>query len=178
MNGASAREAVSHRDFTTLYVDHHSWLQNWLYRRIRCRSDAADLAQDTFLRLFRTSSAPLAPDLRQPRAYLATLAKRLMLNLYRRRSVEEAWLQTLADYSEQTALSVEEQWLIREALQSVDALLQGLQPVVRRAFLMSQLEGYTYAEIATTLNVTVRTVQRYLTKAMEQCMVLAMMDTL
>lgn len=178
MNGASACESVLHRDFTALYVDHHSWLQNWLYRRIRCRSDAADLAQDTFLRLFRTSHSPLAPDLRQPRAYLATLARRLMLNLHRRRSVEEAWLQTLADCPQQTALSVEEQWLIREALQAVDTLLHGLPSEVRRAFLLSQLEGHTYAEIAQMLNVTVRTVQRYLTKAMEQCMVLAMTDTL
>ncbi len=176
MSAASVRESVSHRDFTTFYVHHHSWLQNWLYRRIRCRSDAADLAQDTFLRLFRASSAPLTPDLQQPRAYLATLAKRLMLNLHRRRSLEQAWLQTLAD-SEQTPLSVEEQMVIQEALQAVDTLLHGLPPVVRRAFLLSQLEGYTYAEIAQTLNVTVRTVQRYLTRAMEQCMVLAMMAT-
>lgn len=176
MNGASARESALHRDFTALYVDHHCWLQNWLYRRIRCRSDAADLAQDTFVRLLRTSNAPLAPDLRQPRAYLATLARRLMLNLHRRRSVEEAWLQTLADCPEQTALSVEEQWLIREALQAVDALLQGLPPAVRRAFLLSQLEGHTYADIAKMMNITVRTVQRYLTKAMEQCMVLALTD--
>ena len=67
--------------------------------------------------------------------------------------------------------------VIQEALQAVDTLLHGLPPVVRRAFLLSQLEGYTYAEIAQTLNVTVRTVQRYLTKAMEQCMVLAMTAT-
>jgi RNA polymerase sigma-70 factor (ECF subfamily) len=43
---------------------------------------------------------------------------------------------------------------------------------------LSQLEGHTYAEIAQMLNVTVRTVQRYLTKAMEQCMVLAMTDAI
>ncbi len=177
MDGASSRESVLHRDFTVLYVDHHSWLQNWLYRRIRCRSDAADLAQDTFLRLFRTSASPLAPDLRQPRAYLATVARRLMLNLHRRRSVEEAWLQTLAEYPEQTGLSVEEQWLICEALQAVDTLLHGLPPAVRRAFLLSQLDGHTYAEIAQMLNVTVRTVQRYLTQAMEQCMLLAMAES-
>ncbi|CAM3844491.1 putative RNA polymerase sigma factor FecI [Pseudomonas reidholzensis] len=178
MDGASARESAMQRDFTTLYVDHHSWLQNWLYRRMRCRSDAADLAQDTFLRLFRTSNSPLAADLRQPRAYLATVAKRLMLNLHRRRSVEEAWLQTLAEYAEQTGLSVEERCLIHEALQAVDSMLHGLPPIVRRAFLLSQLEGHTYSEIAQMLNVTVRTVQRYLTQAMEQCMLLAMTDAL
>jgi RNA polymerase sigma-70 factor (ECF subfamily) len=163
-----------HRDIHGLYVDHHSWLQGWLYQRMRCRSDAADLAQDTFVRLFVSSSAPRAPDLQQPRAYLATIARRLMLNLHRRRSLEAAWLQTLEQLPEQQALSAEEQYLIFEALQEVDTLLNGLPSAVREAFLLSQLDGHTYAEIATVLNVTVRTVQRYLTRAMEHCMLSTM----
>lgn len=174
MGPASSRDSSLHGDIHTLYVAHHSWLQGWLWRRMGCRSDAADLAQDTFVRMLGASASPCEPDLRQPRAYLATIARRLMLNLYRRRSVEEAWVQTLTQLPDQFAPSAEEQCLIREALQAVDALLQGLPPLVRRAFLLSQLEGHTYAEIATMLNVTVRTVQRYLTLAMEQCMLLAM----
>lgn len=176
MSAASSADSPLHRDIQSLYIDHHSWLQGWLCRRMRCRSDAADLAQDTFVRLFRPTTSLQEPDLRQPRAYLAAIARRLMLNLHRRRSVEQAWLQTLSQLPEHMAPSAEEQWLIREALQAVDNLLQGLPPAVRRAFLLSQLEGHTYAEIATMLHVTVRTVQRYLTQAMEQCMVLAMTD--
>ncbi|MDE1167437.1 MAG: hypothetical protein PW845_19195 [Pseudomonas sp.] len=38
------------------------------YQRLRWRSDAADVAQDTCVRLFRPGAAPLAPDLRQPMA--------------------------------------------------------------------------------------------------------------
>lgn len=176
MGPAISRDACLHHDIQLLYVEHHSWLQGWLCRRMGCRSDAADLAQDTFVRMFRSSASALQPDLHQPRAYLATIARRLMLNFYRRRSLEEAWLQTLEQLPDQFAPSAEEQCLIREALQAVDTLLQGLPPLVRRAFLLSQLEGHTYAEIATMLNVTVRTVQRYLTQAMEQCMMLAMAE--
>ncbi len=174
MGPVSSRDSALHRDIAQLYVEHHSWLQGWLCQRVWCRSDAADLAQDTFVRLLRPASAPREPDLRQPRAYLATIARRLMLNLHRRRSVEEAWLHTLAQLPEALAPSVEEQWLIREALQALDTMLHGLPSAVRRAFLLSQLEGHTYVEIAEMLNVTVRTVQRYLTQAMEQCMLLAM----
>lgn len=176
MSAASPTGSSPHHDIQLLYVAHHSWLQGWLYRRMQCRSDAADLAQDTFVRLFRPSIASPQPDLQQPRAYLATIARRLMLNLYRRRSIEDAWLQTLAHLPEQMAPCVEEQWLIREALQAVDNLLHGLPPAVRKAFLLSQLEGHTYAEIGVMMNITTRTVQRYLTQAMEQCMVLAMAD--
>ena len=34
-----------------LYLDHHGWLQGWLSRRMGCTQNAADLAQDTFVRL-------------------------------------------------------------------------------------------------------------------------------
>lgn len=176
MGPASPRDSSPHGDIHSLYVEHHSWLQGWLWRQMGCRSDAADLTQDTFLRLLGVSAAPREPDLRQPRAYLATIARRMMLNLYRRRSVEEAWLQTLEQLPDHFAPSAEEQCLIHEALQAVDTLLHGLPPLVRRAFLLSQLEGHTYAQIAVMLDVTVRTVQRYLTQAMEQCMLLAMAD--
>ncbi|MNN99666.1 putative RNA polymerase sigma factor FecI [compost metagenome] len=77
---------------------------------------------------------------------------------------------------EQWAASAEEQYLIQEALQLIDSLLHGLPSVVRRAFLLSQLEGHSHAQIAMALGVTVRSVRRYLTQAMEHCMLLAMAD--
>lgn len=174
MDLASSRDCSAPGDIKALYVEHHGWLQGWLWRRMGCRSDAADLAHDTFLRLFAPSATLRQADLRQPRAYLATVARRLMLNVYRRRSVEQAWLLTLAQMPESWAPSAEEQYLIHEALQLIDSLLNGLPSVVRRAFLLSQLEGHTHAEIATALGVTVRSVQRYLTQAMEHCMLLAL----
>ena len=34
-----------------LYQNNFSWLQNWLRERLSCSHQAADLAQDTFVRL-------------------------------------------------------------------------------------------------------------------------------
>ena len=42
-------------------------------------------------------------------------------------------------------------------------------PAVRQAFILSQLEGLTYAQIAARLQVTVRTVNNYMLKALEHC---------
>jgi len=44
-------------------------------------------------------------------------------------------------------------------------LLNGLAPVVRWAFLWSQLEGLGYREITERLKVSVRTVKRYRAQA-------------
>ena len=51
-------------------------------------------------------------------------------------------------------------------------MLNGLPPKVREAFLLSQLDGLTYAQVAQRLDVTVRTVKRYMAQAFEQCILL------
>ncbi len=41
-----------------LYRDHHGWLQGWLRKRLGDREHAADVAQDTFLRLLVSGRFP------------------------------------------------------------------------------------------------------------------------
>ena len=38
-----------------LYRDHSGWLQNWLRRRLGNAWDAADMSQDTFLRVLSSA---------------------------------------------------------------------------------------------------------------------------
>ena len=151
-----------------LYRDHRSWLENWLSRRMGNAWDAADLSQDTFVRVL-ASAQPLA-DLREPRAYLLTVGKRLLSNFYTRRSLEQAYLEALARLPEESVPSPEQRWLLLETLQALDELLDGLAPVMRRAFLWSQLEGLGYREIAERLKVSERTVKRYMAQAYEHCL--------
>ena len=56
----------------TLYNENHGWLQSWLNRRLGCPALAADLAQDTFVRLL-ANPRPLN-NLGAARSYLRTVA--------------------------------------------------------------------------------------------------------
>lgn len=150
-----------------LYRDHHGWLDGWLRHKLGNACDAADLMHDTFVRVLR-HRAELAT-VREPRAYLTTIAKRLLSNHYRRRSLERAYLEALAALPEPQAPSPEQRLLILETLHQIDALLHALSPRVRQAFLLAQLERLAYDEIARRLDVSVRTVQRYIVQGYEQC---------
>ena len=59
-----------------LYKNHHRWLETWLHRQLDCGHQAADLSQDTFEQVLRAEREGRVPVLRQPRAYLATIARR------------------------------------------------------------------------------------------------------
>ena|SRR5471032_419125 len=148
---------------TAIYRQHHGWLLRWLRGKLQCADQAADLAHDTFVRLL-TSTPSDQPDhqftLREPRAYLTTVAQRLVIDHYRRLSLEQAWLDTLAHVPELTAMSPEEQLDILQTLHRIDAMLDGLPVPVRSAFLLSHLEGLNHAEIAARLEISARRTKR------------------
>lgn len=173
---ASQDSTFGQQAINSLYTIHHGWLQAWLRRKLGDAADAADVAQDTFMRIL-TAPEHIAEkqagwQLQEPRAYLTVVAKRLVANLYRRRALEQAYLDSLALMPELSAPSPEHQFVILETLQQIDMLLDGLPTKVRAAFLMAQLDGMTYAQIAMQLEVSERTVKRYMVEAMARCIML------
>lgn len=149
-----------------LYHAHHNWLTGWLRRRLGCPHSAADLAQDTYMRLLQAREAP---QLVQPRAFLATVAKRVLCNHFRRQELERAYLQALAQVPEEVAPCEEQKAIIFETLLELDRLLDDLPPLVKRAFLMAQVDGMGQGEIARELGISLATVKRYLSKAAMRC---------
>jgi len=149
-----------------LYCEHHGWLQGWLRRKLNCSQHAADLAQDTFVRLL---AKPEPQRLREPRAYLTTVARGLVINHWRRQALEQAWLDELAARPALVEPSPEERRLILETLEEIARLLDGLPPRVREIFLRSQLEGQTYPIIAEQLGISVNVVQKAMLRAMAHC---------
>jgi RNA polymerase sigma-70 factor (ECF subfamily) len=107
--------------------------------------------------------------MREPRAMLTTIAQGMVANLYRRRDIELAYAQALAARPEQHAMSPETRAIMLETLVEIDALLNSLPPLVRDAFLLSQLDGMGQADIAARLGISLATVKRHIARAMLQC---------
>lgn len=149
-------------DLHALYAQHHAWLHKWLRVRLGCRQQASDLTQDTFVRLIVSGEAP---NLHTPRAFLLTVARRVLYNFWRRRDLEQAYLESLAELPQEYAPSEEERLLILEALLAVDRLLDGLPDAVRQAFLLHRLEGMPQQQIAQQMNRSLSTIERYIRQA-------------
>lgn len=162
----SASESSNQLFVGTLYRDHRDWLLNWLRRYQTCPHRAEDLSQDTFLRLLKRNDLS---EVREPRALLATIARGLLVDHFRRSALERAYLDELAQQPEETQPSAEEQLQIIEALREVNALLGQLSANARAAFFYSRLDGLTHAEIAQRLGVSVSRVRQYLAQALRQC---------
>ena len=156
-----------HEVLGALYRDHRSWLHGWLSGRVGCRETAADLTQDTFVRLADDRDLHA---LREPRAFLITVARGLAANWFRRQSLERAYLQQLASLPEPVLPSLEEQAVVREALQQIDAMLDALPHAARHVFLLAQFEGLKQDAIAVRLGLSLSTVKRHFKRALLECL--------
>lgn len=150
----------------TLYSDHHGWLYGWLRRKLGNAVDAADLAHDTYLRIIVSGRAP-RPE--QSRAFLAQIANGLLIDSRRRRRLEAAYQEALAQLPEAQQPSLEAQAIVVETLIAIDAALDRLPAKVRETFLLSQFEGLTYSAIAQRLGISVGAVRKYMLKAIQVC---------
>lgn len=152
----------------TLYLQHHGWLVARLRRKLGCAWDAADLAQSTFVRVL--GARGVAPEaIAEPRAYLTTIAQRLLSNHLRRRQIERAYLDALAALPEPQAPPPEARLMVMETLLAIDRLLGGLPVAARQAFLLWRLEDLTQEQIAAQLGLSRTTVRRHLAAAAERC---------
>ena len=114
-------------------------------------------------------AARIDPDsIEQPRAYLSTIARRLIFDRHRRRKLETTYLDRLALLPEAVAPSPEEQLQLIEALVAIDRAIDGLPMIVKATFLYSQLDGLSYVAIAQKLGLSERTVSRYMKQALRQ----------
>lgn len=152
----------------TLYRAHHGWLTAWLRKKMTCPHHAADLSHDTFIRLLLL---PEIPDLREPRAYLLVTANRLMINLNRKHRVEAEVLHCVATLNcDLSGQDVAHTSAVRQLLERVlHMLIEELDEQSRNAFLMSRVDGMTYAEIAQVMNISESRVKQHLVKALAYC---------
>lgn len=154
------------QNIETLYREHHSWIYQWLRSRLGCDYQAEDLAQDTFTRVLAGREAVI----KEPRAFLTTVARGILVNWYQRQSLEQAFLDALSQLPEQEAPSEEQRYLILETLHEIDAMLDSLPLPVKHAFLLSQIEGLKYQDIAKRLDLSLITVKRYMKRAFSHCL--------
>ncbi|ARN18718.1 sigma-70 family RNA polymerase sigma factor [Piscinibacter gummiphilus] len=166
---SATTQSFQQQQLHALYDNHHAWLLGWLRRKLGSAQDAADLAQDTFVRIAsRTSRADDLPGLREPRAFLTTIARALVVDFFRRADLERAYLAALATLPEALQPSPQDRLEALQMLEAVGRLLESMTPKTRTAWLLSRLDGLSHAEIAGELGVSVPRVRQYLASAARQ----------
>lgn len=159
----------SHQPIADLYRDYHGWLRVWIRRRLNSE-EASDLAQDVFVRVMLQRNTV---QLREPKAYLSSIARNLLVDTFRHRSIEQAYADTLALHAEMAqAPSPEEHQQIIQVLLEIDRLLDSLGKRPRDIFLKVQLDGLSMSEVGRQMGLSGNTVRKHFIRAMAKCLLL------
>lgn len=159
-HAAVARDQFLHQEFRHSY----GWLKACMQRLVGSRHDAEDLAASAFTELAGVEDVS---HVRQPRALLTTIARRLTYEFWRRRDVERVYLAALA--LAPCAPSPETVHETVEEILRIDLALQGLSSKAREAFILSQFDGLPYADIGARLGVSASMVRKYVAQALVCC---------
>jgi RNA polymerase sigma factor (sigma-70 family) len=152
-----------------LFSEQGSALQAFLYRRVHKHPDAAELAQEVYLRMLRV---PDMTSVRNPEAYLYAVAS----NLAKEHAHREARNRSTLDIDDP---SVQEQLaelpsfageLDREkSIKRLREVLDQLSPKCRAAVVLQYWHGLTYEEIGERLGISANMVKKYLSQAIVHC---------
>lgn len=162
----TANQQIITHYIAELYKAHYGWLYGWLYKKLGSAENAEDVLQDTFTKLIRSQGLL---DIQQPKAYLTTTAKRILIDRARHQKIEQSYLEYLAQQNLTYDISPEQTVLAIDILNQLARVLDGLAERQQLAFLMHYIDGLSLVDIATRLKVTSRTIHYDLVKTLSHC---------
>lgn len=151
-----------------LVQKYDSALRAFLYRLLRSEADAEDVAQESYLKLYRLARPDEAS---YPRALLFRTATNLAIT---RLAARERDKLVAMDPLDLDALG-NQQWsaetaaMYTEAVDELNLTIKSLTPRTRQVLVMHKFLGMTNQEIADELGITHSTVEQHVTRALAQC---------
>lgn len=150
--------------FRTLFFQFFSPLCVFAHRYIDSWESCEDIVQETFFKIWKnrknieinTSS----------RNFLITSVKNSCIDFLRKQETEQSWQQKEIENNASSYTSGDIYSTI-ELEQMLTAALAKLPDNIRIVFEKNRFEGMTYAEIASEHNISVKTVEAYMTKALK-----------
>ncbi|NWJ25347.1 sigma-70 family RNA polymerase sigma factor [Rhizobium sp. Td3] len=135
-----------------------------LSRRLGRDADAADVLQDTYLRL---QNIPTETDIKNPRSYLFRMADNSAMDHIRgKRSIERYFSSEETPDSADEKPSPERIVDYRQRLDRLQQAVSELPQRQRQVFLMHKIDGLSHAEISRELGITRSAVEKLVMKAL------------
>lgn len=157
----------SSRGLESVVIQHYQELIRYLNRTLGDRQAAADLAQESFLRLLERKTMDV---IEQPRAFLFRTAINLSVDRHRRALVRAAEpLESLGHDELDDACDPQAQASQAQQLGLLTRALDELPAVCRQAFLLRKMEGCSHAEIAERMGISRDMVEKHIVNAMKHC---------
>jgi RNA polymerase sigma factor (sigma-70 family) len=168
--GCDRAESCTHRrgvELNRIALRYYDSLVRFLKRRSSSTEDAADLAQDTFVRL---STVDLG-QVRKPASFLFTTALNLLRDRARSAQVRNEALNLPAEEAQLVCPAPHAERILdgEQRLRALEEALWELSPKCRAVFVLFHFDELSQREIADRLRISVSMVEKYVKQAVTHC---------
>lgn len=158
LQGSNAPEALQ-----LLIETSRPKLFNFILKLVKCRDDSEDILQEVYLRLW-LNRLHLDTD-KSLESYIYTIARRLVIDFYRKASLDRALVDKIVRSSVQHTNETEESIQFKDSFHYFQTILESLPPQQRTVFQLAKIDGLSYDDISEELNISKSTISNHLMEA-------------
>jgi RNA polymerase sigma-70 factor, ECF subfamily len=151
--------------FEMLFRSYYQPLCNYAYTFVQDRDEAEEIVQTTFLSVWEKRNAL---DIRTGfKPYIYAMVRNACLNLIKHEKIKQLHVQGELAVAERSVESVSRTVMAAELETRIQSAMEKLPEQCRLVFKLSRFEELKYAEIAEQLNISVKTVENQMGKALK-----------
>ena len=155
------------KGFKIIYDRYADRLYQYVFRRVKVREVTEEIVQEIFVSLWmRRNTVEITTSLE---SYLFASARYALLSYFRSERVRRHYAEHFSAFVAAQAQdnSVEEMMDVKDLERSIDVSMSSLPERCRTAFRLSRIENEPIQGIAKRMNISRRTVENYLARAMK-----------
>ena len=156
----------SKQAFTELYIRYKEKLVRFCIIKLKDEMRAEDIVQEVFLQILETSDS-LIPE-KSFYGYLQIIAQNRILDEFKKSNVHFRYSQHTIKHENDISNQTEDLILDNDYANLLNELIDELTPQQKEVFRLSRIQGLTYNEIAKLLHISLRTVQKHASLALDK----------
>ena len=158
----SKQEGMSLEQYRAVFDEHFDGLRNFLYYKTGDATVSEDIAQEAFIKLWEKRDSIRMETVK---TFVFTIGNNLAINHLKHMQVRYNFANRTVDMekSQDPQFLMEEQ----EFKERLQLIIASMPEGSREVFLMNRLEDLTYAEIAERLGISVKAIEKRMSKALK-----------
>lgn len=151
------------REFQKLFNLHYAKLTSYVNTYTKDADKTKDIVQETFVKLWNNREN--IDEKSSILAYLHKIAYNIFIDTYRKGKRQQTLLDSLAYEAVNNSIAEDDNDITTKKIELIKQGISELPPRCQEVFKLSKYEGLKYAEIAETLNISIKTVEAQMGKA-------------
>lgn len=153
------------REFQEIYHQHFNGLANYAYSVLKDKDAAKDVVQDVFLDLWnKRETLSIKTSLE---AYLVRAVKFKSIDFIRKDKTKQQYVANMTPSNVPHTETDSDDGQTEDRKKQLSYAIAQLPTKCRQVFLLSRINGYTYKEIAAEMDISTKTVENQISRALK-----------